>query len=214
MTILEWAKANASVDANFAELEELVERENPINKVKTAKDALAFILENPLFRSALDDQKRQAVEGHDEKFKATKLPELLNAEREKIRMELNPEESEDQKEIRRLREEMEQQKREIESEKLRGQLIAKASELKIPEDIARAFTVFGDDATAKLQAVADYVSESVNSGVDAGIKEKFKGRVAPEAGQKPTGSVMGREEFEALGVQEKAAFMRGGGKVE
>jgi uncharacterized protein with von Willebrand factor type A (vWA) domain len=214
MTILEWAKANAKDGANFAELEELVERANPLNKVKSADDAHVFMLENPYFRSSLDGQIQKAINGHDEKFKANKLPDLIEAEREKIRQELNPEESEEQKEIRRLREEMERQKQEIETEKRRSQLIAKASELGISEEIAGSFSVYGEDAETKLQAVADFVKDSVKNGIENGIKEKFKGRTPPETGKPAGGNVMNREEFDTLGVQEKAAFMKGGGRVE
>lgn len=215
MTILEWAKANSKDGANYAELEELIEQENPLNKVKTISDAEVLMRENALLTSAFDSRVLKAVKNHDERFMADKLPGILKDEREKIRLELNPKETEDQKRLRELGDELAEQKRLRASDALKADLRRKASELKIPEDMADSFVVYGDNAVERLVFMADHIAKSVDEGIASGIKEKFKGREAPGAGNRdPNAKVIKRSDYDVMPPESQSKFFDEGGIVE
>ena len=213
MTILEWVKENAKEGANIAEVEELIERANPINRVKTQAEAEVFINDTPAFKSFFDAYVSRATENHETKFMELKLPEILKEEREKIRKELNPDETDEQKAIRELKEANQRLESDIKRKELVAELRAKAKDYSLPDNIADGFAVYGDDAIENLSKVGDYFKSAIKTGIEEGIKSKFKGSSPPSSGQ-TTGKVMARDEFANLSPAEQSKFMSEGGTLE
>lgn len=151
MTLTEWIKANVKDGVDVTEAEKLVADLNPLKDVKTADDALAFIKRNEVLVKALDAETARRVESHDKKYQEEKLPGLLEAEREKIRKELAPEETEEQKRIRALEEE----NKKMRDDQAKGQRKAKLRELAkesgFDPDLAEDFAVYGDDAEKYIE---------------------------------------------------------------
>lgn len=210
MDILEWAKANAKEDANMAELEELVERANPINKVQSQAEAEVLINNTKQLKSYFDSYVSRAVENHDTKFKENKLPEILKEEREKLRKELNPEETEEQKQLREIRDELKQEKNLRALEMKRSELRTKGKDFGIPEKISERFAAFGDDSELALSQVGEFIQTSIQDGIESGVKDKFKGRKAPESGAKDNANAKSREAFDNMSPKERMKAVRSG----
>lgn len=211
MDIMEWAKANAKEGANFAELEDAVERSNPLAGIKSREDAEAFIRGNDTFRSALDSSVSKAVESHDKRFREEKLPGILSEEKERLRKELNPEETEEQRQIRELREEVASEKKLRALENAKSKLRSKGKEFGFPDGIAETFAVYGEEAEDRLSNMGDFIKRSIQEGIESGVKEKFKGRRAPESGRENNSSATAREDFDNLSPKEKMKLAKSGG---
>ena len=187
MTIMEWIKANSKEGANVAEVEELVNN-STFEGIKTKEQAMDFIGKNQVFKSANDSMISTAVNSHDDKFKETKLPDLIKAEREKIQAELNPAETDEQKRIKELEDRLKASDNAKILEDRKSELRVKASELKYDTVRAERFASFGDKAVEML--VND--SEYWNGQIDTRVKESVKGTLSgtpPKGGTPPDGKM-------------------------
>ena len=108
-----------------------------------------------------------------ESFRKEKLPELEKELREKIMNEMNPQESEADRRLRAIEEELERSKKELATKALQEQLRKKAAEIGF--DVARAdrYAVYGDKAEDMLVQDNEYIQSLVSSEVDKTIKTKF-----------------------------------------
>lgn len=126
-------------------------------------------------------------------WKEKELPKVLEAERDKIRKELNPEETPEQKEIRELKEWKQQQLKDKElverREELRGQY----------KDYAFIVDDISSLEDSKIESVISKFDELNKKIADLEASKKY-GAGAPHGGQgaRPTGSILGtRGEREA-----------------
>src|SRR5678815_787768 len=121
-----WAKAHAKEDANVAEFEELVSKAAPPDD---AKQAIDYIRAIPSLRSAYDAALNTEYNRAVKKYEEEKLPEKEKELRESIRKELNPTETEEQKQIRELREKLEAKEKAEALTERKEALRAKAKDL-------------------------------------------------------------------------------------
>lgn len=191
--VIEWIKANAAEGADIAELEAMLPNTEAILQV-------------PEIRSALDSAVSKAVQSHDKRFTDEKLPTLLDEERAKIRAELNPEETAEQKRIRELEERLQKADRERETRERRDKLRKKASELGISEigltpDDVETFVAFGDDAETTLEAYVGRTKEAMTSQLDNLLKERFGDNAPPRKGPEDDADEKHGEEYVAERMQ-------------
>lgn len=186
---------------------------NPVEALKTKEEALALIQKTPLLTSALDYHTTKKIELHDEKFASEKLPGLLKAEADRIRKELNPEETPEQKKIRELEDWKAEQLKIAKQNEIRASLRQKASELKFDPSLAEDYYTHGEKAVERLEAAAKRFEAEVAARVDAIAKERF-GSAPPQASTQTPAKQMKRDEFMKLSPQSQMEFVRKeGGKV-
>jgi len=184
MNIKEWVKANAKDGSNFAQFDELLAEYEVPNDIEEAR---AFVYKNKKLMSVFDDEVRVKIEAHDKKFAENNLPKILKEEREKIVKELNPEETPLEKRVR----EQDERIKAFENEKADGirkaSLRAKAQEIGFDPLLAEDFSVYGDDAVAKMARVKEYIDNASMSKVEAETKKRF-GNTAPVGGNRQPAS--------------------------
>lgn len=204
MTLMEWIEKNAAEGANLEEAKKLVEGANlPQSKEEAAK----LVEDNQYIKSELDSRVSKSVENATERFKENKLPDILKEEREKIRQELNPEETEEQKRIRELQEKVQSFETEKQREQRKAQLREKAKELGYDPLKAERYVAFGDDADKMLEQDAKEFQSTIDTKVNEYIKQKYGGK-PPEAPTEKGENAMSRSQFEDLGADKKMEFMR------
>lgn len=179
----DWIKENVKEGANVAEAEELVQAET-FEGIKTKEQAIDFIDKNDVFKSAKDSLISTAVNAHDDKFKETKLPEIIKAKREEWTKEMNPEETPEQKRIRELETRDAERDSKERKRDLEDALLTKASEIGFDPIRAKDYSVYGDKAIDKLVDDAGWYK----SQIELKVKETVKGTLAgkpPKDGDPP-----------------------------
>lgn len=190
-SIREWIEKNAVLKdgASLDELESFAKDLDPLKNIKTKDEAYDFMLRNDAFKSALDYETQKRVENALNKFKDEKLPDILKSEGEKIRAEINPEETPEQKRIRELEDRIKKDDEERRVNQLKQALREKAKELaekeKVPYDPLRAerFALFGEDADNMLTDDISYLKKSIETELSSRLKGQYtehvpKGNIA------------------------------------
>lgn len=173
---VEWVRANVAEGVDVEEFVKMLPR--PADLIKS----------DPDFKSEFDRQVSYAVDNHDKRFQDEKLPTILEQEREKLRKELNPEETAEQKRIRELEERIAKADQDARKRELRDSLRKKAAELGVtdiglqPDDV-EPFVAFGDEAPQVLESFLTRTREAFTSNLDAKLKEKFNAGPEPEEAQ-------------------------------
>ena len=155
-----WAKAHAKEDANVAEFEELVSKAAPPDD---AKQAIDYIRAIPSLRSAYDAALNTEYNRAVKKYEEEKLPEKEKELRESIRKELNPTETEEQKQIRELREKLEAKEEAEALTERKEALRAKAKDFGVDPDIAADFALYGDDGETYLKRHAEWHKKELDA---------------------------------------------------
>ena len=170
--LLKLIKANLKEGADFAAIETLVKGNNPLAGVKTVEEAKELIAKTDLLRSANDSLVSIAVKSHDDKFTAEKLPELLKAEGEKIRKEINPKETPEQKTNREQKERIDVLEGNAKRSELKTSLLNQATEIGYTGDV-ELFVGFGDKASDMLKDEAKRYKTDFDNALSDRIKEQF-----------------------------------------
>lgn len=202
--LLEWIKANAKDDADISEAEKLVSSYSEVTPERAAE-----LAKDKEMKRVIDAEISRAVERHDERFREEKLPKILDEERDKIRREVNPEETQEQKAVRELQEKlanMEQEKSKVER---REQLRQKAKELGVDEiglspDDVDAFADLGDSAPEVLESFIDRTKKAWNDSLDREVKKRYSNGKPPQGGDS--------KGVEQMSVDEQMAYARRGDK--
>ncbi|MDR4436060.1 MULTISPECIES: DUF4355 domain-containing protein [Bacillus subtilis group] len=116
-----------------------------------------------------------------ETWKANNLDALVDA---KVK-ELYPEETEEQKRIRKLEKELEDQKTAAQREKLLNKAVSYASEKQLPADVVEFF--IGDDEESTMKNLGAF-EEKYNAALQKAIESKFQenGRDVQSGSNEPT----------------------------
>jgi hypothetical protein len=208
----DWVKANSKDGADITEFEKLA-MDYSIEGIDSKEKAVDFMKKNPAFNSGLDYYTSEAVKNHDLKFQKEKLPAMLETERQKIKDELNPPETEAEKKLRDMEKtltEMKQKEIRLETEKT---LRSKAKELGYPEDKAERFAVYGENAITMLEDEAKYLGETVNGMLEGEIKKRFGSNVPPQRSGQTPGKQMTRADYDNLSPSEQSTYVTDGGSV-
>ena len=209
--LLDWVKANAKDGVNVAEFEQLA-KGMIIPDLPTREAAIAFIVNTPALNSAHNSAITQAIQTHDAKFTADKLPQIEKDLREKLMAELNPKETPEQKKIRELSEALEGMKRKDAEAALRDTLRNKAKEIGYDITLADRFAVYGEKAAEMLEADHSILSGKIKSEVEAELKKRGIDLSAPPRGKSTTQSnAKPRAEIDAMTPADKMSFFKSGG---
>ena len=149
--LLKLIKANMKDGADIIAIEALVKGLNPLAGVTTVEEAKEFIRKNDILNKANDSNVSIAVKSHDDKFAAEKLPRLLKIEGDKIRKEINPTESKEQKTIREQKERIDALEANGKRSELKTSLLNQATEIGYGGDVD-LFIGLGDKAGDSLKA--------------------------------------------------------------
>lgn len=181
-TIAEWVKKNTALNegAKITDLETLVSDLDPLKNLKTDQEKESFIKRN--FQSQFDQAVTAAVKTHDEKFTAEKLPGLLKAEGDKVRKEINPDETPEQKRIKDLETRIADSDAKTADNEIKAQLRAKAKELKSSVDADR-YSVYGDKALEYLEADITAQNALLEQAKAEAKKEVYGGTPPPPSGE-------------------------------
>jgi hypothetical protein len=204
--LTEWTRANVREGANLAEFEELA---SGLKLPDTPEGAWDFIQKNKPFKSYFDSALSKKNAEYDKRFQEEKLPDIEKQLTERLRAELNPKETPEQKTIRELKERLDAKERNEKIGTIREALRKKASEKGFDPDLAAELAVFGDDAEARLEAFAEKWSAGLNAKIEEIAKQKFGAVPQPKGG----GNVkaLSQEQIDAMLPKERAAFFASGG---
>lgn len=112
-----------------------------------------------------------------ETYKTDKLPSILDearrVEREKTILELNPEETESDKRLRAIEQELKESKEKLVQNSLKEVLRTKAKEIGFDVLRAERYSIYGDKAEEAMASDHKYFSEFVTSEVEKNIKGNF-----------------------------------------
>jgi hypothetical protein len=180
MSLREIVESYAREDADLSELDEQLGAY--VNLSELTKDNFIKTLKKvPNAISAYDSVNRSSVETGVENFKNGKMQEEWKAREEKLRQELNPEESEAAKVAREFNE----FKANVENEKklalLKDRLSDKAKELEFPDPmLIRDFAGLGDNAEEVAGKFIELFKTTLNESLSKEIKGKFN-KEAPKS---------------------------------
>ena len=200
-----WAKAHAKEDANVAEFEELVSKAAPPDD---AKQAIDYIRAIPSLRSAYDAALNTEYNRAVKKYEEEKLPEKEKELRESIRKELNPTETEEQKQIRELREKLEAKEKAEALTERKEALRARAKEYGVDPDIAADFAMYGDDGETYLKRHAEWHKKELDAVKEQSSKAAFGNRT-PTGGS--SSNARPQAEIDSMTPKERSAFFANGG---
>jgi len=181
--LIKWIEENSADGAKLEEAKQLVQELDVTPKSR--EEAAKLIDSNQHIKSELDSRISKSVDNATEKFKESKLPEILEEEREKIRKELNPEETPEQKEIRELRERLNKQESVVQTEQRKAELRAKAKEIGIDPLRAERYVAYGDDAEKMLTEDAELLQTQINQRIEDEIKKRYGGAPPLKGDEKP-----------------------------
>ena len=140
-----------------------------------------------------------------ETYKEKTLPKLIADEKEKLIAELNPKETEAQKEARLLKERLDKVEHESKRKDLINLATKKAVELKLPLGIIDRF--LGEDEEATLKNI-DLLAKEYNEAIKTEVESKFKGDGrTPHKTKESDGSYYTKEQIESMSTSEMLANM-------
>jgi hypothetical protein len=175
-------------------------------------EADKYLEEHPTFRSALDSRISRAVLSHDEKFKADKLPTLIEEEYKKR----NPAKDPKELELEKLRGEMDKIKKDAAYDKQKARALAKLAEKGLPAKLADRYTGYTDEETDA--AIADLLGtvEPFLNEREKKIKEELISKApAPEGGKDVSGkTAIKRSDFNALDPMGQREALKSGYLVD
>ena len=209
--LTDWVKANAKDGANLAEFEGMI-KDKVLPDMPDKDAAIKFARSHPMLNSALDSSILAAVQSHDSKFQAEKLPQLEKDLRERLMQELNPKETPEQKKIRELSEALDGMKRKDAEAALKDVLRSKAKEIGYDLSMADRFAVYGEKAAEMMQADHDLITRRVGELVEAEIKRRYGDLKPPSQSKLDQSRVKTRAEIDAMTAVEKHKFFMAGGK--
>ncbi len=151
-------------------------------KIGSRDDAEKIANEHPHVKSVLDSRISKAVESHDVRFMAEKLPTLVE---EEVRKRNPPKDPKDI-ELSKLRDEMEKMKREGTFKEQRALAVKLAAEKKLPIDIVERFIGENDeDTVAAIDKLAGVLMPWRDETVKAEIGARIGNNGTPPKGGDP-----------------------------
>lgn len=136
------------------------------------------------FKSTIaDDRVQAAIKTYEEKT----LPVKIKAHEEELRKVLQPKETEEQKQIREIREKLDKSERDSAMKDRRMKVLGTLTEKKLPSTFVDILVADSDEATdARMNGFVSQFEEIVGARVNAEVESRFKkeGRIPPKANEK------------------------------
>lgn len=181
--VIEWIKRHVKEGVDIEEVKPLIEKVNPVNELKTVDEALAFIEKTGILVRAFDTEVSRKVETGVKNWQEKNLDKLVSdarkEEAEKVRKELAPDETPEQKQIREQGERIAAfEKREkilAQKQALREKAkeIAEKAGVKYDPIRAEMFAEFGDNAEKMLQGDVEFIKATVEQELSTKLKGHY-----------------------------------------
>ena len=199
--LLDWIRLNAKEGANLAEAEELLSGQT-IDGIDSKEKALKLLYEQKLLKAAFDSEISKKIANHDDRFMEDKLPSLLEQERAKLRLELNPELTPEQREIQELRSKMANIEAEKNMADLREQLRVRAKALNYDPERAAKLAILGDfdKANSMMEDQAEYLKSTLDAERTKMVNENLGGK--PPKGGNPVESSLTEDSIANMSIAE------------
>ena len=165
-----------------------------------------MLYNNRLLKAAFDSEISKKIENHDARFNEEKLPSLLEEAREKLRRDLNPTETPEQKEIRELRDIVMKSKEKEKFSDLETSLRIKAKELSYDPDRAARFAILGDKAEDFLSEEAGYYNKALEKQRQDLVNGALGGK--PPSGGKPMPTDITPDKIANMSIEEIEAVYK------
>lgn len=136
------------------------------------------------------------------------LPKILDEERQRIRAELNPEETPEQKRLRELEQKLADKERK-ESEYERRRALRQQYKDVAPDVAERLYSLDDESVESVIGEIA-----TLRAKIDELEKTAKYGSRTPAGGGKGDGAVMSEADFNKLTPREQNAFVTKGGTIE
>ena len=209
--LYDFINANLKEGADLTKLDALMKKHST-DSIETKEQAIDFMLKNPKFTAGLDYKVQGSVASGIENFKSGEMQRLIDSEREKIKLELNPPKTEAEKRLaeieKKLADKEAAEARYNREKALRG----KAKELGFDEGLAESFAVHGENAESVLAMFAEKFKAGIDSRLEQALKERIPGSSPARSNVDPA-KVMARAELEKLAPAERVKFATGGGEI-
>jgi hypothetical protein len=161
-------------------IQEAIVAANPLAGVDSKEKAAEFIAKNTILKGAFDAGISKAVEDHDTRFKAEKLPKIVEAEIKKL---TGPETDPIKLELAQIKAEREAEKAEARRDKQRAVALKIAAEEKIPVKYIDSFLDEDDlKTTAKVKDFAAEMKKWATEQTEAVLKERLGNNGKPSGG--------------------------------
>jgi hypothetical protein len=198
MGLIEDIKAIAKDGADLSGIEGQIAGLNPLTGLTDKAAAWELIKGTPLLLSAHDARTVDSVKTGVDSFKEKGMVELWKEKELAIRAEVNPKETDDQKEIRELKERLNESDKKGALTTLQDKLQLKAKELGFDPIRAKDFAIYGeDDAMSRLEAYATAETEAVNTRLSTELKDKYNLQT-PDTNQQTPGKSVKRADYDAM----------------
>jgi len=181
--LLDWIKANVREGANLAEIEELLAG-NTIDGIDSKEKAMKLLYEQKMMKAAFDSEISKKIANHDDRFMEEKLPSLLEQERERLRSEMNPELTPEQRELKEIKAQMAKIVSEKNMVDLRERLREKAKTINYDPDRAAKLAILGDfdKASEMMEEQATYLQATLDAERTKLVNERLGGN-PPKGGE-------------------------------
>ena len=164
---LKEVKAFFEENKDNEDVQSFVKELNPLNLERIK----GFVGENEDGKKWLQSETDNKVTKAIETFKERTLPGLVDAEKEKIRAELNPKETDEQKKIRELTESQNKLQKELRFKELLNNAKDYMTEKGLPASLTKYFIGEDEDSTIRnIDLLAGEYSKAVNTKVEAAFK--------------------------------------------
>ena len=174
-------------------------------KIGAREDAEKLAREHPHVKSVVDSWISKAVQSHDERFVAEKLPSLVEGE---ILKRNPPKDPRDQK-LAEMESKMKDMERQGIIKEQTARAIAKAAEAGIPADIARRYIGATDAETdAAIESLAGALVPWRDAFAKQAVLERIGNNGTPRAGNTPDAKKLMEQRYAELlaqGKREEAA---------
>jgi len=207
----DWIRSNAKEGADTSAAEALVEKYT-IENITSKEQAINFMKKTDVFVRGLDSLVSDAVNNHDRRFQEEKLPGIVEAEKARIKLELNPPKTEAEKRLYDAEQKIAAMEAKDAEWRLKEALSVKAREIGFPVARVGRYSVYGDRAAEEMEADLEWKKEAVKESLEAEIKNRFGGD-APKKQEGDPAKIMGRAEFDTLDPAQKSEYVKAGGKV-
>lgn len=199
-------KAIAKDGADLSAIEGQIAKLNPLSGLQSKEEAWEVIKSNPYMLSAFDSEQSKRAEKVLDNFRNGKMKEEMSEVEKRIRAELNPEESDADKQLREVREQLKAMQQEKELSLLQDQLSNKAKEMGFDPIRARSFAVYGEKAFDTLEDFAKWQNGIIEERLSSELKGNFTQR-QPKTSSSSTNVTMTRQEYNTLSPYEQRSFV-------
>ena len=164
-----------------------------LNEIKSPENVEKLLKENKALNAQFQSLLSKKNADYDRRFQEEKLPEIIETERKKIETEVNPEETPEQKRIKKLEQDLAERDAKQKENQLKDELRVYAKDKGVDPDMASNLSSMGkDSAIAQIDTWRDFIEKEKQA-----VIEKYKGvgNTPPTNNQVATNGPMSKVDY-------------------